>query len=416
MNKSFGLITYCTLLYIAIGAYWITLSWTILGINPNQDAVGRLLIIGSLCTLLTAPIIGLIVDQVGFRKITVLGQSFSLVGGLIPSLVFMFGYKLTSLWIYVIALMVSISSIFCIASFDRAIKFTVPLSKLKKTRTVLSIFQQSAMMIGTGMSGYLIAKYSEFLVFPLISILAVISSSVFLIAMKGVEYSELRTDDVKKSHLMSFMQGIQHITHNKALLISALCIAAVYITAQVINVSLPAFIKLELGDGSNLFGLCEALWALGGITAAMMLTALINHYHLNWLPLASLTCLGFLMIGFAQLNNPSLILLACLIMGALFSISRTLADANVLSLCSHEMIGRVRSNIMAITSSIGIIIYTIPILAKKMLPSTLYFLVGTLTIIISLFLINLYRKNRSSYTVTEPISPIKNSVNHSRSS
>jgi MFS family permease len=171
MNKSFGLITYCTLLYIAIGAYWITLSWTILGINPSQDAVGRLLIIGSLCTLLTAPIFGLIVDRVGFRKITVIGQSFSLVGGLIPSIVFMFGYKLTSLWIYVIALMVSISSIFCIASFDRAIKFTVPLNKLKKTRTVLSIFQQSAMMIGTGMSGYLIAKYSEFLVFSLISIL-----------------------------------------------------------------------------------------------------------------------------------------------------------------------------------------------------------------------------------------------------
>jgi hypothetical protein len=63
----------------------------------------------------------------------------------------MFGYKLTSIWIDVIALVVLISSICCIASFDLAIKFAVPLNQLKKTRTMLSIFYQSAMMIGAGM-------------------------------------------------------------------------------------------------------------------------------------------------------------------------------------------------------------------------------------------------------------------------
>jgi DHA3 family macrolide efflux protein-like MFS transporter len=398
MNKSLGLMVYSSFLYVAIGAYWVTLSWTILGIDPSQAAVGKLLVIGSLCTLLTAPIIGLIVDRVGVRKITIIGQGFSLVAGLTPTCISLLNFKLNPLDIYFMSLLVSISSILSITSFDRTIKFTIPASSLKKKRTLLSVFQQLAMMVGTGMSGFLIAKYSEFFVFPLISILAIISCSIFIITVKDIEFP-LSHDESKKSHILSFKQGIQHITQNRSLLISALCIASVYTTAQVINVSLPAFIKLELGDSSNLFGLCETSWALGGIVSAVILTALINNYNLNWLSLFFLMGLGFFMIWFAQLNNPSLILFACLVMGALFSFSRTLADANVLSLCSHDMIGRVRSNVMAITSSLSIVIYVIPIVIKKMLPSTLYVVVGLITIITSFVLIKLYQKIRISSVV-----------------
>jgi DHA3 family macrolide efflux protein-like MFS transporter len=393
MNKSLGLIIYTSFLYVAIGAYWITLSWTILGIDPSQAAVGKLLVIGSLCTLLTAPIIGLIVDRLGVRKITIIGQCFSLIAGLMPISLFLFNSKLTSLSVYIMAFLVSVSSMLCITSFDRTVKFCIPAISLKKTRTFLSVFQQLAMMVGTGVSGFLIAKFSEFLVFPLISILAIVSCSVFIISLRNVEFP-LSQDESKESHLLSFKQGIHHITNNRPLLIAALCIASVYTTAQVINVSLPAFLKLELGESSNLFGLCETLWAFGGIASAMVLTVLVNNYKLNWLPITSLMGLGFCMIWFAQLSNPSLILFACLVMGALFSLSRTLADANVLSLCNHDMIGRVRSNIMAITSLLGIVIYMIPIVIKKMQPSTLYLLVGFITIIISFILVKLYRKNR----------------------
>ena len=278
-------------------------------------------------------------------------------------------------------------------NIERAIKYTIPPDEIKKTRTIISIFQQLAMMIGTACSGILISEFNEFFVFPIISILAIISAVIFLMTMRNVRVVAITEEEKAIPHILSIKNGILHIFENKSLLTLSICIAAVFTSAQVINVSLPAFIKIELGDGSDLFGLCEALWALGGILSAFVLTMIIRNSKLNWLPMASLTCLGILMIGFAQLSNPSLILVSCLTMGWLFGLCRTLSDVNILSICSHSMIGRVRSNIMSITSLIGIFIYLIPILVKKMMSSTLYMIVGFLIVITSLGLFSLYRKS-----------------------
>jgi MFS family permease len=394
MSKKIGLIFYCIFLYITIGASWITLSWTMLGIEANQAAVAHLLIIGSLCTLLTSPILGLIVDRIGFRKTTVLGQIFSLTAALIPTLITSLGYKLISPFIYLMTFMFSISSILCLTAFDKTLKFLILPASLRKARLQISIFQQTSLMLGTALSGFFISKYNEFYVFNIIALFAVISITIFLYSTWKAT-SQLSMSEAKhETYWLSFASGIKYIMQNKTLIASCLCIALAYSSAQVINVSLPAFIKLELKRNSDLFGSCEALWAFGGIFAAGMLNLLASRFNLDWLPIIALACLGASMMLLSALTYPAIILFVLMVMGALFNIARTLADANVLAACSHEMIGRVRSNTMAVTSFVGIGIYLVPVVVDRLLPSTLYFFVGVAMGIISGVLMFAYRNNK----------------------
>lgn len=391
MKKKYIFLLYCTLIYFNLGAYTVSASWAMLTITNNPGSIGCMLIVSSLCTLFAAPLLGVLVDRLGFRWMTLIGQFISLIVGLLPYIINHFYHHFYAIDLYCISFLFSISTILSLASFDRILKLSIPDNSLKKIRVLMGTYQQFALMIGTSASGFLISQYNVFNIFPIISIIATISLFVFFNLINNI-HEPLNMHQRSNNLKVFFLDGIQHIFKDKHLLIAALSISIAYASAQVMNVNLPVFIKLEINGNSNLFGLCEMSWAAGGIMSTLMLSYLLTKFKLDWLPLFALFGLGFTMLLLGRLHYTSMILLTCMMIGILFNIARTLSDANLLTSCPSELIGRVRSNIIALTNLIGIIIYSIPIIAHAILPSTLYGVVGAMTMMLT-FLLFIFYKN-----------------------
>lgn len=380
-------ILYSILTYLSIGIYWVAISWSMLNTTNSPASIAYLLIINSLCMLLMSPILGMMVDKIGLRKITLLGQSLIASIGVIPFSVKGLIHHIPSFCLYITSFFFTAGTALCLASFDRALKLMIPTSKLRKIRTLLATCQQIALMIGTAVSGLLINRYLDLYVFLLITLISIFSLFLFQYLTLNTEQNIIEKNKTQETHWFHFLEGIRYISHDLNLIIAIISFASAYTVAQVINVTLPVFIKFDAGGTSSLFGSCEALWAFGGIIASLFVTLIINKINSARASLISLILLGTCLIALPFFKtNPSFILIACMTIGALFSTSKIIADANLLLFCKYEMIGRTRINTMTLTNFIGICIYTLPIISNKITPTVLYFSIG---IMISLFSLSL---------------------------
>lgn len=295
------------------------------------------------------------------------------------------------------ALLSALGGLVMIGAMDSLFQGVVPVDDRRRIAANLGGFRQAAMVLGAGGGGLIIHYFgigNSFLIAAASSIFVLIG--VFLMPVYEREISAVEKN--YRTYFQNIREGFQYVLGKSEVLYLAFAIALAFSAGQLSNALLPAFIRDDIGADSQLYGIVDAAWSVGGVAAAFLVGRWLRFKSLRLGEYATLIGLGAVTMVFGQLEIPILLIATHLLMGALFSWSRVLSDGRLLEICDNKVIGRVRVNIQVLTSFIGLIVYTAPTLLPSLTAANFYFSWGLAITVGGAFIFVLARKQQPDPT------------------
>jgi hypothetical protein len=135
----------------------------------------------------------------------------------------------------------------------------------------------------------------------------------------------------------------------------------VFSISNMLTLLLPLFIKNNLLGTSELYGYAESIWSTGALISSIALTILLGSKFIlvKW-AIYCLLLLSSIFTSIPLIHSSNSLIVACFIMGTLFSITKILIEGHVLTICPNELICRVRNFTSTFTSLVGLIIFITP--------------------------------------------------------
>lgn len=379
------------------GLHIVLLAWTALQVGGTLASVGQIFVIGHLLNVVVGPGIGSVIDEISNRKAFAIGQSLLTIGCLGPALFYFSGADFRLLHLMAFALLSALGGLVMIGAMDSLFQGVVPVDDRRRIAANLGGFRQAAMVLGAGGGGLIIHYFgigNSFLIAAASSIFVLIG--VFLMPVYEREISAVEKN--YRTYFQNIREGFQYVLGKSEVLYLAFAIALAFSAGQLSNALLPAFIRDDIGADSQLYGIVDAAWSVGGVAAAFLVGRWLRFKSLRLGEYATLIGLGAVTMVFGQLEIPILLIATHLLMGALFSWSRVLSDGRLLEICDNKVIGRVRVNIQVLTSFIGLIVYTAPTLLPSLTAANFYFSWGLAITVGGAFIFVLARKQQPDPT------------------
>ncbi|MDN3558614.1 MFS transporter [Vreelandella neptunia] len=348
-------VAFLFLTFMSIGSSFVTISWIAVE-DGSISVLGRIFLLSSVTGIVISIIGGILTDSWN-RKIVV---RLGLVTQITALAILLFGItQRHSLppFLYIFSILNTASMSVKAGSIDGIFQSIICKEKRISMSVRVSIIRQLGLAIGMGGSGFLLEQTSAsicVLLLLLVSIIRFFISEAFLKNLKQIKQS------ISPNALQLWKEGFEYAISDKKLYIAIFGVSLTFSVAQMTNVLIPGFVQNELSASSNVYGLLEMAWSIGG--GSILLIAAFKRYPTSLTNFeALLLCLlGSTMIIFSFLRFiPALILLYA-IMGGLFSITRARFDGKLLTFCSEDMIGRIRATTSVLTNLGGMIIYLIP--------------------------------------------------------
>ena len=235
-----------------------------------------------------------------------------------------------------------------------------------------------ATALGTVLTGMVIEYHSAGAGF----VLAALFSFFLVLAVafvKGVTTKENATG--LAGFVQDFSGGLALFRSNQNLRILTLLAGIALPIGQLSNAILSSFIHDDLGRGSDVFGLVDAAWPVGGMAAAAILSLGLKKLSAANMEYMFSLLVGLTTIGFSIcMTVPSLALMHAA-MGFSVWMCRIVIDGRILQICTEHTVGRTRVYIDIMFSFAAMVMCISPTLVK--LPSTSnYFLYWGLFVVI----------------------------------
>lgn len=369
------------LTFVFIGSSFVIIAW--IAVEDSSIAlVGRIFLLSSI-TGVIIPILGGVLTDSWNKKIIIRLGVFTQITALVTLLYGILQEHNLPPFLYIFSVLNTASMAFKAGAIDSVFQAIVCKEKRISMSMKFSIIRQLGLAIGMGSSGYLLDQTSASLCVSLLLLLSITRfflSEIFLSTIKTIK------PKMPTNPLRLWKEGFKYASSDKKLYLSIFGVALTFSVAQMTNVIIPGFVHNELSASSNVYGLFEMAWSIGGGTI-LFIVAFNRHASLNNNLEALLLCLlGSIMIVFSFLRFiPALILLYAF-MGGLFSITRARFDGKLLMFCSEGMIGRVRATTSVLTNLVGMFIYLIPTIFTMTSVSILYTIWGALIICVGLMI------------------------------
>ncbi|WP_170230550.1 MFS transporter [Roseibium hamelinense] len=365
-----------------IGLSLVVTSWVAAELG-SISLVGQLFFIGSATSLLFSIFAGVIVDTRNRYTVVQSGQALRLLGGAILVSGFL-APEFLRLGLFAYTLFFSLGTILNAGAVEGIVQRAVAeLDRMKLTIRV-SIARQVGMLCGTGLGGVLMHNATE-----IASVATMIGLMLFQFVLIFVFFAPYQNTPSKTSInvILSWKQGLKAIWQQSQLLLAIASVGLFFSTSQMANVLMPGFVKYTLNQGSDIYGLLETAWAVGG--GAMLATAAVQSRLLksSLAEFAVLALIGVLMIVFASSRNIPLLVALYAGLGGLFALGRAICDGRILILARNEEIGRVRAATTMLISLFGMMIYISPTLLGLSNPTPYYIAWGAVMTLCGLFLI-----------------------------
>lgn len=342
---------------LGLGLYVVVIAWTAFQVSDDVAVIGHIFLIGSLANLVTAPFIGVLVDRFSRRAIVGIGKLVTALALAVPPGAAALGAPLTTEVLYATAVLHALSITCLAAAMDGLLQQICVREKVARNVALVSAVRQSGLVVGTGCAGFVLYGLGPDLSFTAGALLALLGAAVAVALPAG---HPARAATRLEPYFRSLRLGLAFLTGRQALMLLALAIAFAFSIAQLTNALLPAYIEREIGATSRLYGLVEGAWAAGGIAISLLLVPLLARLRLTRMEFVALVFLGVCTLLFVATDAPLLLVLLHGLMGAGFSATRVLCDSRLLVLCPPDVIGRVRTNISAMTSLVGVGVYLAP--------------------------------------------------------
>jgi len=182
--------------------------------------------------------------------------------------------------------------------------------------------------------------------------------------------------------LADFSGGLALFNNNKMLRNLTILAGVALPIGQLSNAILSSFIRDDLNRGSDVFGLVDAAWPVGGMAAAAVLSLGLKKLSASNMEYFFALLVGLSTIVFSFCTSVVSLTMMHAAMGFTVWMCRIIIDARVLQICTGETVGRTKVYIEVMFSLAAMIMCFSPTLVKSSSTSN-YFLFWGIVVVVS---------------------------------
>lgn len=370
---------------LARGSYLVCIGWTTLVVIGDVAAVGQVFIVAMLTTMLVGPVAAVFIDRRNRKHLTIVAHLGIAAALLMLGIAIAYDSNLSLLWFFATVVLVTIFRNLYQGAHDGLIHANVDASQLVPVVARFRGVHLLATALGTLATGLVIESYTPTAGF----VLAALASVLLVAAVTFVSGVVTRQNQAGMAgFLADFSGGLALFRVNPELRVLTLLAGVSLPIGQLSNAILSSFIHDDLGRGSDVFGLVDAAWPVGGMLAAAILGLGLRRLSAPNLEYLFALLVGVATVVFAYCSSVISLALVHAAMGFTVWICRIIIDGRVLQICDSTTVGRTRVYIDVMFSFAAMIMCFSPTLIK--LPSTSdYFLFWGFVVIVSAVLLRL---------------------------
>lgn len=341
------------------GSVVVVMAWTALTVGGTMAAVGQIFIVGHLFNVFLGPAFGGLIDRRSRRQCIIVGQLGHAAAMAWPALIAAAGAALTMPHLYIMAIASAAALLVSGSALEGLLQSMVGVDDRRRVSATVGGIRQGAMVAGAGGIGFVIDHFGSEIAFLVATFAACgTASCVWFLPdsnpeSQGRGYAAYWTD---------LKAGVAFSLRHSDIVVIGLAVGLSFSAGQLANALLPAFIRDDIGGASDLYGIVDAAWSVGGIASALLIAEALKRSPLRLAEFWSLAGLGLATTIFGLLHAPLHLVLAHAAMGAGFSMTKVLCDGRLLQICPENMIGRARTQVQALTSLFGLLMYLSPTL------------------------------------------------------
>lgn len=368
---------------MARGSFLVCIGWTTLVVVGDVAAVGQVFIVAMLTTMLAGPLSAVIVDRHNRKHLVIvahLGIALSMIA--LGTAVAQLG-DLSRAWFFLaVATAVALRNLY-MGAHDGLLHANVEHTQLVTAVSRFRGIHLAATAIGTVAAGVIIEWYSPTAGF-VFSAVASILLALFAGGLTGAVEHSVSTG--LRGFLSDLRAGLELFRRYRELPSLVLLAAVALPIGQLSNAILSSFIRDDLGRGSDVFGIVDAAWPLGGMAAAALLGLGLRQRKSNGLEYLFALLVGLSTLLFAYCDSVPMLVLVHAAMGFTVWICRILIDGRILQICDADTVGRTRAYIEVTFSFSALLMCLSPTLVNLPTTGDYFFYWGAIVVICTLLL------------------------------
>ncbi|WP_137136015.1 MFS transporter [Rhizobium sp. FKY42] len=340
--------------FATIGLSLVVTSW-IAAVEGSISLVGQLFFVSSATSLIFSIYAGAITDRKNRLSVIRRGQSLRLLG--VAALAVGALDSPTAPWLFAYAVLFSVGTALNAGALDGIVQLAVSEQQRMKLSIRVSICRQIGILCGTGLGGVSLHYFPA--IWSVLLMLVLMVVQFFIISKFFADYQNAPSKS-PQDIVSAWKEGVLAILKHRALAFTILNVGLFFSASQMANVLVPGFVKNTLQQGSDVYGLLETAWAVGG--GAMLATAAVQTklFGARRWELVILMLVGAAMVVFAASRSIPLLVVIYAMLGGMFALGRAICDGRILILAKNEEIGRVRAATSMVVSLLGMAIYISP--------------------------------------------------------
>lgn len=345
----------------ARGSYLVCIGWATLIVIGDIAAVGQVFIVAMLTIMFCSPVNAVFVDRYNRKHLIIVAHL-----GIASSLLAL-GFAIANIenlslgWFFLAVFSVTIFRNLYQSCHDGLIHANVDKQQLVTVVARFRGLHLIATAAGTVLTGVVIEHYSNTAGF----IFSALSSLILIIAVifvKGVVSHEKTIG--ASGFLADFREGLGLFKNNLILQNLTLLAGIALPVGQLANAILSSFMHDDLGHGSDIFGMVDAAWPVGGMLAAAFVgmgIKRLNGVNMEYL-IAALAGISTILFSFCSAILPLTLVHAA--MGFTVWLCRIIIDGRILQTCDTRTVGRTKVYLEVMFSFVAMLMCFSPTFIK----------------------------------------------------
>ncbi|MFT7675708.1 MAG: MFS family permease [Gammaproteobacteria bacterium] len=368
---------------LARGSLLVCIGWTTLIVVGDVAAVGQVFISSMITTILAAPFIAVIVDRYNRKYLTIISHLGMAIALFILGIAIRYDSNLSLIWFFVVIIFATFLRILYNSAHDGIIHANTSHDQLLRMVARFRGIHLLTTAIGTVLTGFLIETFSSsvgFIFSGACSILLVIAAAF----IRGVTVKE-NVSGVS-GFMSDFKDGLGLVRNNQVLRNLALLAGVALPVGQLSNAILSSFIRDDLGRGSDIFGLVDAAWPVGGMMAALVLGSSFLKIGRTNMEYMFAILVGVVTVVFSYCTSVITLFGMHALMGFTVWVCRIVIDSRILQICTSDTVGRSKAYIEFMFSVVAMIMCFSPTVVKSSSASSYFLFWGVVVVVSSLVL------------------------------
>ncbi len=259
---------------IVDGMVYVVTAWMLLRMTGSASAVALQLTLTLLPSALLSPVIGTVTDRFSRRNLVLVADLFQ--GGLIALTALLLSLSVQApAYVYAMTLAVGLSSLLHSVAARALLRELVDKEGLLSASSTISIANQGGGLVGPIIGGLLAYQLGE------VSVLAIAAGLAMVGGLNLLKIQSRPAPARRKSGTTmaaEYVAALKLLRTNDALRRHFIGCTLFYVSLPLLNFLLPLLTMKNLGLSVQVFGVVDAMFGIGGITAGIFLHALEERF------------------------------------------------------------------------------------------------------------------------------------------